>query len=300
MLKQLIPVKRSGHLMKIAPAVFSRLLAVMHDGVSLLRPAAGLFADFLMAPTQDALDAAQRIVDAFSKSGLALLSPEQRVTLGLQKDASALLVAPELVLALSRTPEIEAATAVSSEVLALRMAQEEELISLGKAVSLGLELVGDARMQLQGWQHEAQRRVLRGLLDEFVNTGSPEERLQIVADAGPALDALEKQLGDLRTTRAQNAGAGAHAESEQAELALELELVQTMRALRDNQPVDPEVLRRVAQRYAARPQAEAPAANPAPDARRPGAKGAAGKKPAGKKPAGKRPGGKSGPGTLLQ
>lgn len=253
----------------------SLVLSTMARGRALLQPVAALFTEFLQVPAQAALDAALAMAKALSTAGLSVLTPEQRQRANAQISTAACTLAPDVAAAAERAPEVEVAAGVTGKALLRLIAQEEELLGLSRALEVLRRAVGDTRRQLQVWQHEAQQRVLGALLREFQAAPTLALRMALTGEAGPVLDAVEAQLQALRAARAEGAAASADAAAERAELDEDLLLVQTMRAVREGQPVDEELLRRVALRYAGKAPPTGgldPAVRPAPEKDKPAAR----------------------------
>lgn len=246
------------------PPARSRLLGLIDRGRALAKPLADLFLDFLKTPAQVVIDTALSVSKAFSGVGLVPLTPEQRQQVGLQISDAACKLAHDTANAAQRSPEVEAAAGVTGKGLHQLLAQEDELAGLARVLMLLRRSAQDMRWQLQTWQWEAQQRILGALVQELTAAPTLAARLELCGEAGPVLDSIEVQLLTLRGARDAGAAQSEEAAAEQAALDEDLFLLQTMRAIRDGQPVDEAALSRAAAHYRRRNPGPVGPANPEP------------------------------------
>ena len=233
-----------------APGLRAQLLALLDGGLGERGARAQRIEAFLAVNDDDVHAAALALSRRATQLGLPELAAEDR-----QRLARPASLPPPLWLTLARLArgqaQLEARAGVTGDDLLLLMEKEEALLALASALADLTRQVGDSRRLLQGLQCAAQQRVL-GALAQRLSDADPAERLDLLGAAGPLLDAVDDQLRRIREGQKTGAQAAADQAAAQADAEEDLLLLRTLRALQAGEPVDEDLLRRAAQRYAER------------------------------------------------
>ncbi len=234
-------------------SLFARVLETVRGGVGTVGVTDALFNQFLAVPAEAATSVALKLAEEMARSGVELLDPALRNELARRVDQAALILCPDVLRAVVRFDPSAGVNGITGTSLNALILQQGSMGTLGRAVLLAKGLVDDGRRVLQVWQFEAQSRIVAVLLEDLSSEAlSPDERRQLAIDADPVLKVIEEQIAELRGTRTNQAGtiAELHAQAETARK--DALLLQTMRDIREGNPVDPEVRRTVAAHYAQR------------------------------------------------